>query len=309
MPPYAWNQPWLDANAQRAYPLADSATRVDVTGSFHLPDAFLVEFYLAVPASLEIEPQRFFLRYVTAAGGGYALTIAYDDGTNDPPAAATASFSKDAAAAGNMPFSVSGVGDFSDCTGKVVIGRTVDLDIGPVGRFEFRPSGGRLDPDCIRPQLRGVSRIVINGVSLYGDVIFQPGRNIQFRIVESSELSSRVLIDAVDTTGFDAPCDGQADLPPPIRTINGQIPDTGGNFPIRAGACVEVTTAPGQLDITDTCSQPCCGCPELDDLKIELRSLGQQTSTVAGRVDIIAMQQRWAEQMAANWVTIPRPGA
>lgn len=304
--PYAWNQPWLDANAQRAYPLAESSTRVDESGSFRLPDSFLVELALAVPATLEVDPSRFFLYKIVVGGGGYAVSLAYDGG-DGPTIVASTSFSRTSVAAGMTPLRLIGLGPFSDCTGRLMVGRVGDVDAGPAGQFQFSAAGGRLDPDCVRPQLRGVSRIAVGETVALGDFTLVPGRNVQFRVLADDGENVRIAIDALDATNFNEDCPGQKDLSPPIRTINGRHA-INGNFDIKPGACVGLTSAEGELALSNTCSQPCCGCRELDGLKQELKALEQQVDAVASRVDLMAMQQGWTSQMLTNWAPKVYPG-
>ena len=44
MPLSTWNLEWLNHNSQRNYPIADDATGYDETGTFKIPEDFIVEF-------------------------------------------------------------------------------------------------------------------------------------------------------------------------------------------------------------------------------------------------------------------------
>jgi hypothetical protein len=52
------------------------------------------------------------------------------------------------------------------------------------------------------------------------------------------------------------------------------------------GRCVEVTTSGNRIIIRDTCSEPCCGCPELELItqRLELQE------SVLRRVEEYALQ-------------------
>ena len=85
MPRGTWNLEWLNHNSQRAYPLAEDATKVDVTTDFTLPDDFIVGLYIPVQGTMNVDPSLFFLRSLAIFSTGYNLSIAY----HNPAAAPT----------------------------------------------------------------------------------------------------------------------------------------------------------------------------------------------------------------------------
>ena len=56
MPATVLGESWLASNLTRAYPLAPFATKTDTTGTFTLPDDFLVSLYFPTGPELSIDP-------------------------------------------------------------------------------------------------------------------------------------------------------------------------------------------------------------------------------------------------------------
>jgi len=92
--PDSWNSEWLVANSARSYPLDLGATALDASGSFALPQDFLLGLSLPVPWSLAVDSTGFFVRAVTALGSGYSVELGYDDGTSSPPLVAYATIDR-----------------------------------------------------------------------------------------------------------------------------------------------------------------------------------------------------------------------
>jgi hypothetical protein len=56
------------------------------------------------------------------------------------------------------------------------------------------------------------------------------------------------------------------------------LPD--GNFRLGGDDCVQITPITGGLSISNSCSQPCCGCQELDRLNGQLDRFGDALTTL-----------------------------
>lgn len=72
------NISWLNLNAQRAYPLSEQATGMDVSGSITIPDSFIVALQLSVPTAMMLTPQLFYVIAMTLSPIGYTVTVGYE---------------------------------------------------------------------------------------------------------------------------------------------------------------------------------------------------------------------------------------
>ena len=65
------NISWLAHNANRAYPFAQDHQRTDMSGSFSLPDDFIVDLNLAINGGNGLTGNRFFLHQLTSYATGW----------------------------------------------------------------------------------------------------------------------------------------------------------------------------------------------------------------------------------------------
>jgi len=273
---------WLNHNSQRAYPVSSAVSRKDVTGSFELPNNFLVALYFPVHWHAELVPQNFFIRAIASYSNGVSITVGYAADGGDINVA-VAAVTKSAHTQYQV-YSLGGIGDFADSRGYVVIDSFSQLDLQPAGLFQFTLADTRLEPDCIRPNIRGVvSMQVDNSVGLsskmYGNIRLQAGRNIRLTPVLEEGEDPVILIDAVDSSGFEEPCVCQDDAPP-IRTINGTPPDPAGNIQLIGNECMRITSSGNVLQLEDVCSAPCCGCEELEAIVRAMEALTDKAATL-----------------------------
>lgn len=295
MPIGNWNLEFLNHNSQRRYPLADDAEAVDETGAFRLPDNFIVELDLPIHAGLNVGPAGFFVRNVSAYGGGYGLTIAYQPADlSDPVNVATALIPRQGFAR-NSTFVLGGINDFADTVGKIVIGRLDDIDEQPPGFWEFTLDKSRLDPDAVRPIIRGVSSIVVvNGdqrsVPLYGDIELVAGTNMQIVPIVQSGQDTIIKFNAISGEGTvqECVCEGDSALSTPITSVNGVSPTNGGDLTIVGNDCLQVEAIPNGIRLKDVCAQPCCGCAELERITTDLERFSGQAASVDSFVDRLA---------------------
>lgn len=269
-----FNAPALNLHTLEAYPFADWASRTDQTGTFRLPDDFLVGLYFSVPLGGTADPTRFYVNSVATTPVGYQLTLAYDTGSGPAPAGQAIVLRQ-----GHTPYKaypLTGIGDFADCTGSVVVAFLSSIDQQPAGLFLFDRTGTQLQLDCVRPALRGVRSIAVqrNGVTgtpHFGDVVFQQGAGLRL----TTTLSGTTLYirpDVIQGDGMvsDCPCsDPTAAAATPIVTINGQPAGPDANVQIATNSCFQLVPTPGGLLLQDNCTQPCCGCSETRDLQAD----------------------------------------
>lgn len=285
-----WNAEFLNHNSQRRYPLADDATCVDDSGSFTIPNDFLLELDLPVHAGMNVDPARFFVRHVGAFETGFSVVVGYQPAAGDPVTVATALVARQAHTR-NRAYALGGVAPFDDTVGKVVIGRLDSIDEQPAGFWTFTLAAARLDPDAVRPMIRGVSALVaVNGASrsvpLVGDVELVAGSNVRLTPVVAEGVTA-IRIDAVSGEGLveECVCEGDAALGDPVRSINGVTPDANGNINLMAGECTQVDPVVNGVRLSDVCSKPCCGCPEVEAITRDLEAFGQQAAGAQAFID------------------------
>jgi hypothetical protein len=283
MPVGNWNLQWLNHNSQRSYPLTERATKADTTNTIKLPDSFIVALYLPIHAGLAVVPDKFYLKSVLLAPTGYTLTLGYNDGAALPDAA-TVTIPRSTHVP-NRSYAVAGVDDFADTVGRVAIGRLDEIDTLPPGEYTFTPSAGELEPDAIRPMIRGIQslRVSNNGelsAPIYGDVHLVAGNNMRIAVSTGLAGIPIVTFSAISGLNLNAQCAcATPETGECIRSINGVV-STDGNFTFNQGTCLEITPAAGGLSFADLCAQPCCGCSELDALTTQVDRFSDGVSTL-----------------------------
>lgn len=286
MPTIYQNAEWLQHNAVRRYPLADDADGADETGSFTIPTDFLLELDLPVHAGLDVDPARFFVKHVGAYSTGYFLTVGYQPADGDAVDVATCLVPR-ATHVENRAYALGGVQPYDDTVGKVVVGKLDSVDLESAGFWTFALEHSRLDPDAVRPMIRGVSSIVlVNGTEesapLYGDVVLQAGANVQLVPVIVEGQDPVVRINAINGAGLaeECVCEGEAAPRSPIYTINGVAPRFDGEFTLAEGSCVNVEAVEFGLRLSNSCAQPCCDCGDLETITRDLTRFGEQVAAV-----------------------------
>lgn len=308
MPQTSWSLQWLDHNGIRKYPLADTASCIDTTGSFTLPDDFLLELDLPVHAAIGGDPASFFLRTIGVYSTGYVLVVAYDNGVEVVDAASV--MIPKASHTRYKTYALGGIDPFDDSVGKVVIGRLESIDAQPAGLFEFELEATRLDPDAIRPLLRGVQSIsVVNGsqrsARFVGDIELIAGRNVRLTPSVGLDGINYLRIDAISGEGLNEECECVDDIPC-IKTIGGVAPSPEGDFQLIGDDCLQVETIENGVRIRDLCCEPCCGCEELeavtrdlDRFRTERENLEQfmrQFTESVHTMDLIVLGSRLSDQ-------------
>jgi hypothetical protein len=290
------NKEWLNENAERSYPLTEAATKADISGSITIPDSFILGLYFPAHAGLDIDPTLFYIRQLTIDSLGYTVSLAFDDGSSDPPRVATATIPKSLHSEGDV-YALPGINDFADSVGKIQIGELSEIDSLPAGEFNFDLEATNIEADSIRPQIRGVSALIVDNAGdiserITGDIIFQAGNNTRITPIIVAGEDPIIRWDAIDGEGTleDCVCEGDEDLSPCIRTINGIPPTPSGNFIFIGNDCLEVRPGPNRLQFADVCSQPCCGCEELEAVTADLSLLQDGARTVEGFNERLAAQ-------------------
>lgn len=277
------NLEWGDHNSERSFPLTVEATKADLSGSFVLPDDFLVDVRLSIGAGTNWQPNRLYIKSIGNYSTGFGIVIGYS-GDSEEIVAATANIARGAYAPYQY-YRLTGVGEFLDAAGYVQLGKLAGIDAQPNGQFEFNIAGGQLETDCIQPQIRSISSLqIVNGSDtsdkIYGDIELVAGRNMRITAVTVGSLT-QIVFDAISGEGLnqECVCEGDPDAPP-IRTING-IPGTAnGDFRLFGNTCLVPEEITNGIRFNDICSEPCCGCEELETVTAQLEQFGRQATTL-----------------------------
>lgn len=307
------NQEWLNLNAARNYPLADTATCLDLTGSFRIPDDFLVGLYLSIPALPGLISDQLLIQQIVADTAGYTITVGYGEYPSITPVASFVvlreSHVKD------MTYALAGFGDFLDTIGRAVVHHLGAIDKQPVGVWRFNLAGARLDPDASRPTLRGVTSVIIaNGNDfsepIHGDIEVASGLNVTFAhgmVTFNDETLPQVTINMIQGTGtvVDCVCPGEPTVTlNPVTSINGVLPDGNGNIELRSlGACLEFSTGDHEVVVHNDCAEPCCGCPDLTRIAEDAQRIQEQAVTLRGFIQRLEQALSQATSVAISAVS------
>jgi hypothetical protein len=278
-----WDVEWLNANSQRRYPLTDNATGVDTGDAVRIPDDFIVDLLWPVQAGTGADPTLFHIYAIDIFGTGVKVTIGYDGAPIGETLIDLATFTV------NSTHVINGLNDFVDSVGKLTVG-TLNSIRTYAGHFEFNSAGAGLVPTVIRPNLRSVSAIFLqNGQdvsnAIQGDVVFEAGSNFQlnFQRRSGTKLDPHVIIlSAIDGANLNAACVcDPTETRQPILTINGIPGDVNNNFNLLGSTCVNLAGAANGLQIENPCSEPCCGCQELEVIQQATERLTAQVHGLA----------------------------
>lgn len=280
-----WGFEWLNANSVRSYPLSDSATKTDISGSFRIPDSVILSLYMPVNAGVNIQAENFYISSLVVFSSGITVSLSYSDGSEDPPLVAktSASFSNHYE---YKSYPLVGQGNFSDSIGKIVLGNLKDLKALPAGAYNFAYEDGKLDTDCVRPALRGVTSLtLVNGndrsSKLYGEIELVAGTNMRLTVIGAANDTTTVRFDAISGEGLskDCVCTDDNEQAPCIKTINGIAPTLAGDFSVLSDEGLTITPIANGIKLEDSSSQPCCGCTELEAVTKELTRFGDAALT------------------------------
>jgi hypothetical protein len=268
------NQEWLNANSLRNYPIRENASMLPVDSSgavitdARLPNNLIVDLVVSSPVPAITDVFLYQLAYV-----GDLLTFVLHDNSGNQLASISVTPSTHTTYQG---YAFSGSGTYDDVRGKLVLGDLSTLrDDLAEGLYTYTVATAPFEAATIRPMLRGVrSMQIVNEDSesdfIYGHVKLFSGANVLLTYLPTY---NAIRIDAIDGEGLTEECECPEDAASSniVRTINGipieDVEITGD------GQCVNVETEGNRLVITDVCSTPCCGCPELEFLTESLKVL------------------------------------
>ena len=296
---------WLNANAGRAYPLKEDSGLRDERSGVDIPSFMLVDLVLTVPSGLG---DAFYLSAIALTSS--TLTLTFKDGSDSTIGSTTVLLAEHTR---YNAYHIVGVGDYWGARGRAVFGDLSDLlAVFPVGEYTYSLALAGLEPSVVRPDLRGLRHLsIVDSVGnlsdpLSGAIRLVAGPNIRLQVIpagESITISNpdtgesvvRTVSEAaiqIDVAGgaYDeaCDCDQTVPLPDPIRSINGVSANPAdGDFLLTSiSDCLAIgpLTAGGGLALSDECSEPCCGCAELESLTGSLQAIEVSRSQLETRL-------------------------
>ena len=295
MPTYTPLSEWLDENQHRVFPLEDSMTGEDSTGTFRLPTSFIVDIFLCAPPGTDVKD--YYLKALTVRNRTIDVEIGYDgDGdeltvghiTRIPMDTALNSVrdfepaSQDLAV--NEPFTL--------MTGVLVVGTTVEVAEHP-GRWSFLSSTASFLSTRVTQGLACVSSLGLGDDLFTGNIALKEGSGVTLSPSYDAASGKTVITISADLGNLaelDAPLVDDASVlhnlthlyGTPVTSVNGVPPDTDGNFTLQPLDCTELTSIQTGLSINNPCSLPCCDKTTLDDAYTSISELNLRYARMEG---------------------------
>jgi hypothetical protein len=275
--PQSWNMEWLNGNAERAFPFKEDVSLRDTNSVIRIPTRLIVDLVFVVPAGADY---RYYLKSMMFSGTHLNLVMA--DESDNTVSSVTVDLQTHSR---NAAYTMAGEGSFSGATGRIALGDLDNLqnDL-PVGVYEFTLAASEFELRTVRPDLRAVYSLSAIGADgtvtddITGIVQLIAGANVRLTYVPAAGgQPAGFRIDATGNDDYieDCDCDSQVIPLKPIRSINGVGGDeSSGRIDLESATpCLTLSVSGDTLVLTDTCSQPCCGCPELEFLTERLKLL------------------------------------
>jgi len=283
MPPI-WNVEWPNINSQRNYPFAQSATLV--SEDFTLPNDLIVDLVMPVNTGVTpaVDPTLFHVSRIGVFSGGVVITLAYNGSDFATINVAKSTFTA------YKTYSFTGINEYFDVQGWITVG-SITKTLEYPGSWDFTAATAGLEPTVVRPNLRSITSMrVANGedvsAALSGDIVLVAGNNVRFRLGEVSG-DPAIIVDAVTGANYQEECECTDinELSPPIRSINGVAPDESGNLTLQGSDCLSLNGGTAKITLEDTCSDPCCGCAELEVITDTFAAVQNQVQTLQNTAD------------------------
>jgi len=252
------NLDFLNLNSLRNYPLKEGITRQDSTGSFVIPNDFIVDLQLAASND---PTDVFHISRISNLEDDIAIEI------SDQDSVLVGTFTLDASSHTKYKvYDLTPTEEYERANGTITIGTLSSLQEGPSGTYYFTQATAVLEMRTMIPALKGLSRLVFINASgetfaLSGDVEIEARTNLQFK----NGTGNRVILDAGNGLGLNTDCGLSANC---IKTINGVPPDENGNFTLDFSDCALLSPIPANtgLLLEDSCCKPCVGCNDIEEL-------------------------------------------
>lgn len=289
MPLNIWNLEWLNHNSQRSYPIADWATKECTESSaIKLPDDFILALSIGVNACHSLDIDGFYIKSVLVMDTGCSVILGYQD--------EEVAVTHIVANSDQVTYALTGLGDFDDIVGYIAINPKSQILTGLSGYYNFEWEATCLEADCVRPMIKSISAFQVDDGShvssrMYGDIILKAGANMDITVASDGGVNT-ITLSAIDGSGLSEKCECEEDSErTPIRSINGITADPNGNINLVGTSCLRISTITNGLKLEDTCSEPCCGCPELDAIYDNLKDCMDGADTLKHAVEDLNAKQ------------------
>lgn len=294
--PQSWNMEWLNGNAERAFPFKEDVSLRDVNSIIKVPNRLIVDMVFVVPAGADY---RYYMKSLMY--GGSHINIVLSDESGNTVSSVTVDLSTHTR---NKAYTMSGEGSFTGAVGRIALGDLSNLSADlPVGVYQFSLDDAEFELRTVRPDLRAVysmTAVTADGTvtdAIQGAVRLISGANIRLTYVPAAGGDpAGIRIDATGNDDYDedCECDSKVTPLPCIRSINGVGGDvTSGRVDlVSMTPCLTIGVENGSIVLTDTCSQPCCGCPELEFITDRLKLLEDSINKIEAFQSELAERQR-----------------
>lgn len=256
------NLDFLNLNTLRNYPIKDGAACISTDDLFKLPNDLIADITIAAPAT---DIVQLYISKVVNSSESISLELSNVDNSEVVGTFFIAFTGFEVYGDYAMTASV----NYPGALGRLTAGYIKDIKGQPSGEFLFAPTATPLLYRTFIPAALGVNYVSFtdtkgNEVHLTGNVRLHAENNLRFRTSTTAE-ETVVILDAGNGLGLNKDCDEDL-LVPPIKTINGILPDSTGDFHLITEDCVSITPIEAGLLISDSCGKPCLGCNELGTL-------------------------------------------
>lgn len=284
---------WPNQNTLRRYPLAVHASGVDVSGRFNLPTSTFVDASVSTTFQSKLHFAQFYISQLTVSADSFRVVISHAEETLPVGYAAGRLNSQPE----NQTHTIYGVNSLSGTLGYLVTGDLKQLAALPPGSYNFTVDNGALDPGVVHCAVKSMRSIAVEvsgttATELNGKVIIRAASGTQFRLIEEEE-QNIVIWDAIGNPDLVADCECEASDLRPILTVGGLPPDETGAVNIFGSRCLEVEPQAAGVQLSNSCSEPCCDCQDDSGLEDRLDLLYQQILTMDSR--LASLETRYSQ--------------
>jgi hypothetical protein len=286
---------WLDRNQHRVFPLEDSMTGEDATGSFTIPMSFLADIFLCVAPDTDIT--AYYIKSIIVRRYTIDVEIGYD---GDDEALTVGWFTKithDQAINSSYNFEPSDqlVEDnkvFTIMSGVLIVG-SVEAILTFPGQWSFTSDKTSLLSTRVTTGLAGVTSVMLGSDIYKGKIALKEGSGVRLTPSYDADNNRTIITISADVgnlTDVDIPLTNDASIlanltalyGTPIVNINGVPPDSDGNFTLQPIDCTTLTSIGTGLSIENPCSLPCCDKSVLDDAYTSIAELNLRYARMEG---------------------------